>query len=215
MLSDLRIAWRVLSKERSLSLLAVLVLTLGIGGVATQFSVINGLMLRPPAFPHAERLMSVSLFNTTQNRAVGGAATADYLDWCAAQQSFEELASYGARLSINVTYQDTPRRYGGVYVTHNFFRTLGVAPMLGRDFTATDDQQGAAKTIIISHQIWQTDFGGMTGIIGQPVQVNGRPGTVVGVMPPGFSFPLNEQLWTPMFQEFPPLPRSTGFVIEP
>ena len=208
MLSDLRIAWRVLSKERSLSLLAVLVLTLGIGGVATQFSVINGLMLRPPAFPHAERLMDVSLFNTTQNRAVGGAATADYLDWCAAQQSFEELASYGARLSINVTYQDTPRRYGGVYVTHSFFRTLGVAPMLGRDFTATDDQQGAAKTIIISHQIWQTDFGGMTGIIGQPVQVNGRPGTVIGVMPPGFSFPLNEQLWTPMFQEFPPVARN-------
>ena len=208
MLSDLRIAWRVLSKERSLSLLAVLVLTLGIGGVATQFSVINGLMLRPPAFPHAERLMDVSLFNTTQNRAVGGAATADYLDWRAAQQSFEELASYGARLSVNVTYQDTPRRYGGVYVTHNFFRTLGVVPMLGRDFTATDDQQGAAKTIIISHQIWQSDFGGLMGIIGQAVQVNGRPGTVIGVMPPGFSFPLNEQLWTPMFQEFPPLPRN-------
>jgi predicted permease len=208
MLSDLRIAWRLLFKERSYSLLAVLVLTLGIGGVATQFSIINGLMLRPPAFPHAERLMSVSLVDTTRNRAIGGASTADYLDWRATQQSFEELACYAARLSINVTFEDTPRRYGGVYVTHNFFRTLGVAPMLGRDFTEADDQPGAAKTVIISHQVWQSDFGGMPGIIGQSVYVNGRPGTVVGVMPPGFSFPLNEQLWAPMFTEFSPLPRN-------
>ena len=208
MLSDLRIAWRVLTKERSFSLLAVLVLTLGIGGVATQFSVVNGLLIRPAAFPHAERLMSVSLFDTTRNRAIGGASTADYLEWRAAQQSFEELASYGARLSINVTFQDTPRRYGGVYVTDNFFRTLGVAPTLGRDFAATDDQPGAAKTIIISYEIWQGDFGGITNIIGQAVSVNGRPGTVIGVMPPGFSFPFNEQLWTPMFTEFTPRPRT-------
>ena len=207
MLSDFRIAWRVLCKERSF-LLAVLVLALGIGGVATQYSVVNGMLLRPPAFPHAERLMSVSLINTVRNRAVGGAATADYLDWCAAQQSFEELACYGARLSINVTYQDTPRRYGGVYVTHNFLATLGVKPLLGRDFTAADDQPGAAKVIIISHQVWQNDFGGMPGIIGQAVYVNGRSGTVVGVMPPGFSFPLNEQLWTPLFAEFPPRTRD-------
>jgi predicted permease len=208
MLTDLRIARRVLCKEHSFSLLAILVLALGIGGVTTQFSIINGLMLRPPAFPHAERLMSVSLVDTTRNQAIGGASTADYLDWRAAQHSFEDLASYAARLSINVTFQDTPRRYGGVYVTHNFFRTLGVAPLLGRDFTAADDQPGAAKTIIISHQVWQGDFGGVPDIVGQAVHVNGRPGTVIGVMPPGFSFPLNEQLWAPMFTEFPPLPRN-------
>ena len=208
MLSDLRAVRRVLFKERCFSLLAVLVLALGIGGVATQFSVINGLMLRPPAFPNARRLMSVSLVDTTRNQVVGGASTADYLDWSATQRSFEELACYAARLSINVTYQDIPRRYGGVYVTHNFFRTLGVAPLLGRDFAQADDQPGAAKTIIISHQVWQSDFGGMSDIIGQLVHVNGQPGTVIGVMPPGFSFPLNEQLWAPMFAEFPPVPRD-------
>lgn len=207
-MTDLRIAWRVLFKERSFSLLAILVLTLGIGGVATQFSVVNGLLLRPAAFPHAEQLMAVSLFDPARNRAAGGAATADYLDWRAAQQSFESLAGYGARLSINVTVQSTPRRYGGVYVTHNFFHTLGIAPVLGRDFTATDDQPGAAKTIIISHQLWQGDFGGVPDIIGQTVSINGRPGTVIGVMPPGFSFPFSEQLWTPMFAEFVPRPRN-------
>ncbi len=208
MLADLKYARRALLKERSFSALAVLVLAVGIGGVATMFSVVNGLMLRPPVFPHAERLMAVSLVDTRRNRPTGGASVADYLDWRAGQQSFEELALYGARLSINVTYQDVPRRYGGVYVTHNFFRTLGVAPALGRDFTAADDQPGAAKTVIISHQVWQTDFGGAADIIGLPVHINGRAGTIVGVMPPGFSFPLNEQIWGPAFQEFTPLPRN-------
>jgi len=208
MLSELKFARRALIKERAFSALAVVVLALGIGGVATQFSIINGLMLRPPAFPHAERLMSVSLVDTVRHQVVGGATSADYLDWRASQQSFEELALFGARLSINLTFQDTPRRYGGVYVTRTFFRTLGVAPMLGRDFTDADDRPGAAKTIIISHQVWQTDFGGAADIIGQAVQVNGRAGTVVGVMPPGFSFPLNEQVWAPMFAEFAPLPRN-------
>ena len=188
MLTDCRIARRVLFRERSFTALAVLVLTLGIGGVATQLGIINGLMLRPAAFPHSERLMLVNLVDTTRNRVAGGTAIADYVDWREAQQSFEELACFFARLSINVTFDDTPRRYGGVYVTHNFLRTLGVAPLLGRDFAAADDQPGAAKTIIVSHQVWQNDFGGRPDIIGQPVGINGRAGTVIGVMPPGFSF---------------------------
>jgi len=208
MIADFRFARRALAKERSFSLLAVLVLALGIGGVATMFSVLNGLMLRPPAFPHAERLMDVSLVNTTRNRPIGGASSADYLDWCASQRSFAALALYGARLSINLTFEDTPRRYGGVYVTHNFFRTLGVAPRLGRDFTAADDRPGAARTVIISHQVWQTDFGGRADIIGLAVAINGQAGAVIGVMPPGFSFPLNEQVWAPAFQEFAPQPRN-------
>ena len=208
-MNDLGIARRALSRERSFSLLAVLVLALGIGGVATMFSVVNGLMLRPPAFAHGDRLMAVSMVDTTRNQITGGAGTADYLDWRASQQSFEELAQYGSRLSVNVTFQDTPRRYSGVYVTHNFFRTLGVAPVLGRDFSAADDRPGAPKTLVISHQVWQTDFGGSADIIGQSVHINGVPGTVIGVMPPGFSFPLEEQIWSPIFAEFQPQPRNS------
>jgi predicted permease len=207
-MNDLGLARRVLMKERSISLLAVLVLTLGIGGVATQFSVVNGLMLRPAAFPQPERLLSLSFMDTARNRAIGGASVADYLDWRASQQSFEEIALYGARLSINLTFAGVPRRYGGVYVTHNFLRTLGVTPMLGRDFTAADDQAGAPKTVIISHQIWQSDFGGSSTIVGEPVHINGQIGTVIGVMPPGFSFPFNEQVWAPVFPEFPPRARD-------
>ncbi|HYP16975.1 MAG TPA: ABC transporter permease, partial [Opitutus sp.] len=209
---DLHLAFRFLSKDRSFSLLAVLVLALGIGAVATQFSVVNGMLLRPPAYPHAERLVSISMVDTQRNLSLGGASLPDFVAWRDTQQSFAEFAAYAARLSINVTHQDTPRRYNGVYVTHDFFRTLGVTPALGRDFTADDDREGAAKTIIVSHAVWQTDFGGAADVIGRSVRINGRPGTIVGVMPAGFSFPLNEQVWAPFFAEFPLRPRGDAQV---
>jgi predicted permease len=207
-MNDVHLAWRSLSKEKSFSLLAVLVLTLGIGGVVTQFSVLNGLMLRLPAFAHAGQLMTVDLVDTARGRPAGGVGTADYLDWTASQRSFQDLALFAARLSINVTDRDVPRRYGGVYVTDNFFRTLGVAPLLGRDFTPADSRPGAAKVIIINHRLWQGDFGGAPDIIGRQVHLNGRPGTIIGVMPPDFTFAFSEQVWAPFFQEFAARPRD-------
>jgi putative ABC transport system permease protein len=206
--NDFHLAWRSLSKERSFTLLAVLVLTLGIGGVVTQFSVLNGLLLRLPAFAHAGQLVTVDLVDTVRGQPAGGLSTADYLDWSATQQSCQELALYAARVSLNVTHELIPRRYGGVYVTENFFRTLGVTPLLGRDFTAADNQPGAAKVIIINHRLWQTDFGAAPDIVGRKVHLNGRPGTIIGVMPPDFTFAFSEQVWAPLFQEFPARPRG-------
>lgn len=208
MLTDLHLAWRSLAKERSFALLALLVLTLGIGGVVTQFSVLNGLLLRQPAFAHAGQLVTVDLVDAVRGQPAGGVSTADYLDWAATQQSCQELALYAARVSLNVTHGQIPRRYGGVYVTENFFRTLGVAPLLGRDFTAADNQPGAAKVIIINHRLWQTDFGAAPDIVGRQVHLNGRPGTIIGVMPPEFTFAFGEQVWAPLFQEFPARPRG-------
>lgn len=207
-MNDLHLAWRSLAKERAFALIAILVLTLGIGGVVTQFSVLNGLMLRLPGFPRAAQLMTVNLIDTVRGQPAGSVSTADYLDWAAGKKSYADLALYAARLSINVTHQEIPRRYGGVYVTENFFRTLGVAPLLGRDFTAADNQPGAEKVIILNHRVWETDFGGAPDIIGRKVHLNGRPGTIIGVMPPGFSFAFGEQVWAPMFQEFPVRPRG-------
>ena len=87
-------------------------------------------------------------------------------------------------------------------------RTLGVSPILGRDFAPEDDREGAAPTIVISHEVWTNDFGGSLDVVGRAVRINGRPGTVIGVMPPGFAFPLNEQVWAPMLAEFPPRARD-------
>jgi predicted permease len=210
---DLRIGFRVLIKEKSFCLLAVTVLALGICGVATQFSVVNGVMLRGFSFPNADRLVGVQIIDLTQRNAnVNGFGSQiyalDYEDLHEQQKSLELLAAYINGSTVNVTIDGNPQRYTGAYVTSDFFRILGVAPAIGRDFTAADNKPGAEKVALISHQLWQRDFGASRDIVGKNVRINGKPATVIGVMPPGFSFPVNEQLWIPLFSEFPPLPRN-------
>src|SRR5207248_3438615 len=90
----------------------------------------------------------------------------------------------------------------------NFLRILGVSPLMGRDFTAADNTSGAGKVAIIGYGTWQRDFGGAADIVGKGVRVNGKPATVIGVMPKGFAFPTNEEIWIPLYSEFPPRQRN-------
>ncbi|HYC69956.1 MAG TPA: ABC transporter permease [Opitutaceae bacterium] len=210
---DLRVGLRVLIKEKSFCALAVFVLALGIAAVTTQFSVVNGVVLRGFSFPNSERLVSVRFIDptATQPNFFGAPPNQilalDYQELAAHQTSFEHVAAYTNQATVNVTYQGTPQRYTGAYVSENFFRVLGVAPVHGRDFTAADNTPGAEKVAIISHALWQRDFGSDPKAIGAAVRLNGRPATIVGVMPPGFGFPLNEEIWIPIFNEYPPRPR--------
>ncbi len=210
---DLRIGLRVLIKEKGFCALAVTVLALGICAVTTQFSVVNGVMLRGFSFPHAERLASVQFIepNPPQGNLFGNNSqifALDYLEIAAAQKSFEHVAAYINGSTVNVTHQGNPRRYTGAYVTENFLKILGVSPARGRDFTAADNSPGAEKTALISHDLWQRDFGGSLDILGTTVRLNGRSATIIGVMPAGFAFPVNEQIWIPLFTEFPAKDRN-------
>src|SRR6266403_1411831 len=212
---DVRVGLRVLFKDRSFCFLAVLVLGLGIGGVTTQFTVVNAIVLRGFSFPHPEQLMNVGLIDpqaTPQNNnfGIGNIPSAqDYEDLRAAQQSFSQMAAYLSGSTVNVSYKNNPQRYTGGYVTEDFFKIVGVAPALGRDFTAADDKPGAEKVAILGHEIWQRNFGGDPKIVGQGVRINGRAATIIGVMPPNFKFPVTEQLWLPYYNEFPLKPRGT------
>jgi putative ABC transport system permease protein len=210
---DVRIGLRVLIKEKSFCLLAVFVLALGIGGVTTMFSVINGVMLRGFSYPNADRLAGVQVIDVTQKNAnVNGFGSQIFaLDYEAIreqQKSFDLLAAYISGATVNVTINGNPQRYTGAYVSADFFRILGVNPVIGRDFTASDDKAGAAKVALISHQLWQRDFGSSPDVVGKGVRINGKSATIVGVMPPGFSFPVNEQIWIPLYSEYPPLARN-------
>jgi putative ABC transport system permease protein len=211
---DIRVGLRVLTKEKSFCFLAVLVLALGICGATTQFTIVNAFVLRGFSFPHPEQLMSVGLIDpkaTPQNNNFGAGnipSAQDYEDLRAAQQSFALMAGYLNGSTINVTYRDNPQRYTGGYVTEDFFRIVGVSPILGRDFTADDNKPGAEKVTILGYEIWQRDFGGDPKIVGQAVRINGRAATVVGVMPQNFKFPISEQLWVPYYNEFPLKPRG-------
>src|SRR5881296_2965757 len=152
---DIRIGLRVLRKDKIFCFLAVLVLGLGIGGATTQFTVVNGFVLRGFSFPHPEQLMSVGLIDPqgslqNNNFGIGNIPAAqDYEDLRAGQQTFAQMAGYLSGSTINVTYKNNPQRYTGGYVTEDFFRIVGVSPIMGRDFTAADNEPGAEKVAIL------------------------------------------------------------------
>ena len=210
-ISDLRIGLRVLIKEKSFCALAVTVLALGICGVTAMFSVVDGIMLRGFSFPNADRLVSVNFIDPTTQTAFGVNSqffALDYEEFKPAQQSYDMVAAYLNGSTVNVTYNGQPRRYTGAYISEDFLKILGVSPMQGRDFTATDNTPGAEKVALIGYGTWQRDFGGVADIVGKGIRVNGKPATVIGVMPQGFAFPTNEEIWIPLFSEFPPKPRT-------
>jgi len=215
---DLRIGLRVLIKEKGFCALAVFVLALGICAVTTQFSVVNGVILRGFSFPNAARLMSVNFIDPTQTNAFGtfGQITStDYVEMRDGQQSFELLAGYLTGSTVNVTAGPVPQRYTGAYVTDEFLRIVGVRPLLGRDFTPADNKPGAPKTALLSYKIWQRDFEANPDVVGRAIRINGSAATIIGVMPAGFNFPINEELWVPLFAEFPPRPRNDPQSVPP
>src|SRR5215471_16148283 len=211
---DVRVGLRVLFKEKAFCFLATLVLALGIGGATTQFTVVNAIVLRGFSFPHPEQLVSVGLIDpkaTVQNNNFGNGqipTAQDYEDLKAAQKSFSMMAGYLSGSTINVTYKNNPQRYTGGYVTEDIFKIIGVSPVLGRDFTAEDNKPGVEKTVILGDEIWRRDFNADPKIVGQGVRINGKAATIIGVMPPGFKFPFSEELWTPLYNEFPVTPRG-------
>jgi putative ABC transport system permease protein len=208
---DVRIGLRVLRKESSFCALAVTVLALGICGVTTTFSLVNGVMLRGFSFSNADRLMSANFIDPssrTSNGVDGQVSAMDYEELLPQQKSFEKLAAYLSGSTVNMTIDGQPRRFTGAYVTEDFLRILGVSPLRGRDLTAADDTPGAPQVALIGYGMWQRDFGGAADILGKAVRLNGKPATIVGVMPKGFAFPTVEELWIPLFSEFPPRPRN-------
>jgi putative ABC transport system permease protein len=211
---DIRVGLRVLFKDKTFCFLAVLVLGLGIGGATTQFTVVNAVVLRGLSFPHPEQLVTIGLIDpkaTDQNNNFGFGViptAQDYEDLKATQKSCSLMAGYLSGSTINVTYKNNPQRYNGGYVTEDFFKIIGVSPILGRDFTAEDNKPGAERVVILGYEIWKRDFNGDPNIVGQSVRINSKPGTIIGVMPANFKFPNFEQLWTPLYNQFPPIPRG-------
>jgi predicted permease len=210
-LQDVRIGLRVLVKEKGFCALAAGVLALGICAVTTQFAIVNGVLLRGFSFPHAERLVDVLLVDPTDFSPANfnsRITTTDFAELKTQQTSYDAFVGYLNGSTVNLTYNGVPQRLQGGYVTYDFFHALGVTPALGRDFLPEDDRPGVSKNVILSDALWKRDFGGNPNVIGQAVRVNGRAGTIIGVMPPKFSFPQNEQLWLPVNTEFPVLPRN-------
>ncbi|MBP1635060.1 MAG: permease [Acidobacteria bacterium] len=211
LVQDVRIGFRMLAKERLVAGLAVLVLAVGISAVTTQFSLVNAVMLRGFSFPTASRLVDVTFIDPSSATVFGvnqQLFSMDFEEFAPEQRSFERVAAYLSGSTVNMTIDGKPRRFTGVYTTPDFLRILGVAPTLGRDFTPADNGRGAERVAIIGYGLWQREFGGARGVVGKGVQVNGKPTTIVGVMPQGFVFPGREEVWLPLYSDFPVRPRN-------
>jgi putative ABC transport system permease protein len=199
MFTDLRQALRTLLKSPGFSALVVVVLAVGIGANTAIFSIVNGVLLKPLPFAHANRLVAV---DTTVNGEPDDSSYPDFEDWREQSTSFERLAAY-TTAAVTVTGSGEAQSVPSAVVTSDLFPALGAVPLRGRVFNADDDKRGAARTVIIAESLWTSRFGGDAGIVGRSITLDAEPFTVIGVMPARFEFPFDAedppQLWMPIF----------------
>lgn len=190
-LQDLRYALRTLARERSFTVVAILILALGIGANIVVFSVVNTILLRPLPFRDAQQLVWIA-----GNHGVGGLSDTAYrVDWWEAyrryNQSFANVTGFVPYLTIGETKlmnHGEPKPVTGVWVLQDFFPTLGVEPMLGRQFVPEEAVKGGRHAVMLSYPFWQRQFNADPSIIGQTITLDKDARTVVGVLPPSFDF---------------------------
>jgi putative ABC transport system permease protein len=182
-LADLRIAARLLRRSPAFAFVSVLTLGLAIGATTAIFSVIEPVLLRPLPYPDPGKLVLVWERNSDGSRDNVGFAT--YRDLVAQSRTLERAAAIG---DWQPTLSDNgePERVQGDRVSWSYFRTLGVQPIVGRDFTDDEDRPGNNQVVILSYGLWQRRYGGDASIVGKAISIDGKPMTVVGVMPASF-----------------------------
>lgn len=208
LLQDVRYALRSLLNSPGFTAIAVACLALGIGVNATIFSVIDGVILRPFPYPDPDRIVVAHSTNQKEGVRRGGLSYGDFKDLRDSSSTLETIAAFtGRSLTISDGSGD-PERYLGATVSWTLFHLLGVTPVVGRDFTASDDVPGAEPVVLLSHDIWERRYQKDAAIAGRAIIINGRPHTVIGVMPPKFLFPENQYLWVPVASYQDATPRS-------
>ncbi len=210
---DLRYSLRILLKNPGTSLAAILALALGIGLTTAMFTLIYALILKPLPFEDGERLIHLESSNLAQGISSQEATQHDFEDWRRRQTSFEDLAAFEI-ININLSDGQRPERFQGAAISPNFLELLRVRPTLGRGFAARDAEEGAPKVALLSDKVWHTRYGSDPKIVGSSVRVDGRPTEVVGVLPPGFSFPLSQEIWLPLHLQTSTLQRGEGTTLE-
>jgi putative ABC transport system permease protein len=197
---DVRYALRTLVRAPGFTLLAISTIAVGVGANAAIFSVVNAVLLRPLPFANAGELFLLHQTNTQTRQSSGNASPADILDWRARTKTFAGIAAF--RDEAYVLGGDRPERIGGANVSANFFDVLGVAPALGRAFTADDEQRGN-RAVVLSDGLWRERFGADPSAVGRTIRLNSEVHTIVGVMPPGVDYPDEARLWTPPHWRMP------------
>ena len=196
---DIRYGVRMLLKSPSFSIVATVALALGIGANTAIFSVVNAVLLRPLPFPKSEELMSVWETDYQRGLEQGSYSYPNFFDLRAQNHVFEKLAAYHTNDFI-LTGRGEPARLLGAVGNADLLTLLGTAPALGRGFLPDEDKPGdSSRVVVLSHQLFQNRFGADPGVLNQSITLDGNSYTIVGVMPRGFQFPIQNdpvELWT-------------------
>ncbi len=194
LLQDLRFGWRLLRRTPGFTISAVLALSLGIGATTAIFSVLDRVVLRPLPYPEPDRLAMVWEANDAKGLPHERISPVNFVDYRNLSQVFDGAAAWWyPPLTLTETGND-PLRVNAIETTPNFFAVLGVQPALGAGFPASPAyaREGLA---VISHRLWRERFGGDAAIVGKAIALNGPQFTVVGVMPQGFQYPNDTDVW--------------------
>jgi len=192
---DLRYAFRTLRKNPGFTVVAILTLALGIGANTAVFSVIDSVIFHPLPFAHSDRLVWLNGKFTLSDLA--DVSPPDFIDYRASNQSFERFAAMSNDPSPSNLSGDRSEQVLVSTVTANFFETLGITPILGRDFTQSDEPFNLPQVAILGHSIWMHSFGSDPSIVGKTIRVDGMGVTVVGVLPTDVPLLSEAQLWQP------------------
>jgi predicted permease len=183
LIQDIRYALRVLAKNPSFTIVAILTLALGIGANTAIFSVVNGVLLRPLPYPEPQQLVALS--EKTANFESSSISYPNFLDWQRRNTSFSSMAAY-RQDDYSLTGSGESERVRVAMVSHGFFKILGINPVLGRLFMADEDRLGTSRVALIGGGLWQRKFGSSSDIVGKTLTLNGDSYTVVGVIPRNF-----------------------------
>jgi putative ABC transport system permease protein len=202
LVQDIRYGVRMLAKHKAFTSIAVITLALGIGANTAIFSVVNELLLRPLPYHDAERIVTVWEVSP-RGRHQNSTSRANFRAWREQTTSFNYMAAFSDQRQ-NLTGTGEPEELSVQFTTPDFFKILGVDPILGRTFLPEDDKGGQAPVAVLSYGLWQRRFGGQAAIVGQPITLNDEKYSVIGVMPPSFQFHIKQrsgtgrpaELWT-------------------
>ena len=209
---DLRYALRMLVKSPGFTAIAILTLALGIGANTALFSVVNGVLLNPLAYPKSGQL--VAIYGKSPGFERAPIAYLNFLDCQRDTQTFQSMALYRNQDYSYVGTGEAGERLTGYQISADFFRTLGVAPIVGRTFRGDDDHLGAAPVVILGGGLWKRKFGSSLDVTGKSIVLNGTSYTVVGVIPPSFTFyGLDRDVYTPIGQYNDPSFRDRGIAM--
>lgn len=197
LLIELRHAVRAVRRQPGIAAMAMLAFALGIGLPAAMFSLTRSVATRGLPVDEGDRIMYLERRPSGARGEGWGAAPRDFTAWREQQTTFEQLAAYTSA-TVAVRIDQGAERFEAAYVTANSFDLLRVAPVLGRGFQEGEDQAGAEPVAIIAYHVWMDRFGGDPGVLGRTLFIDGAAHTVVGVMPDGFRFPIDQDLWAPL-----------------